>query len=132
MPTLADRRDKLIAAAKISGSSTTFNAAQKAAIDNNGKNYNIGSNTSDNLFSDVNGKILKQNNVVNFTPAFFGHTNATGNWQVFPSASAGRPEGDGEIVLVHDNFNWNFKFDSAKHKDFISASFIEFVADGPE
>lgn len=132
MATLAEIKQQHLLAAKVSGSSAAINAAQKAAIDKNGKNYKIGSNASDNLFTDKNGKVLKQNNVIKFTPAFFGHTNATGSWQVFPSASAGRTEGDGEIVLVHDTFNWNFKFDAAKHKNFISASFIEFVEDGPE
>jgi hypothetical protein len=27
---------------------------------------------------------------------------------------------------------WNFSFDAAKHKNFISASFMEFVLDGPQ
>jgi hypothetical protein len=89
----------------------------------------LGGAASDNHFTDKNGKVLKQNNVVKFTPNFFKYV--PGNWQIYPSASAGRSEGDGEIVLVNDTNGWNFRFDASKYKNFVSASFIEFVNDGP-
>tara|TARA_Y100000034_G_C6520513_1_gene223974 strand:- start:3 stop:398 length:396 start_codon:yes stop_codon:yes gene_type:complete len=127
---LLQKTQKYLDGSLSSGSKTTSGTAQKAAVDKLGKNYKIGSNHILNKFSDKNGKALKQNNVVKFTPAFFG--NAPGTWQIFPSASAGRSDGDGEIVLVNDTNGWNFTFDSAKHKNFVSASFIEFVDDGPE
>ena len=129
MPTLAERKQKHLRELKVSGSKTELNAAQIAAIDKNGKDYNLGSNVSDNVLSDKNGKTLKQNNVIKFTPTFLRFQ--PGNWQIFPSASAGRTEGDGEVVLVNDTYGWNFKFDSAKHKNFTTSSFIEFVDDGP-
>ena len=125
----AENKEKFLNAHLLSGSKETDGTAQKAAVDKNGVDYNLGSNASGNVFTDKNGKVLKQNNVVKFTPSFLRFT--PGNWQMFPSASAGRTEGDGEVVLVNDTYGWNFKFDSAKHKNFTTSSFIEFVDDGP-
>ena len=127
--TLSQKKLRHLNSHLTSGSKTVAGTAQKAAVDKQGFRYNLGGAGSDNQFTDKNGKVLKQNNIVKFTPAFFG--NVPGNWQIYPSASAGRSEGDGEVVFVNDNWGWNFKFDSAKHKDFVSASFIEFVNDGP-
>ena len=127
--TLSQKKQRYLNTRLVSGSKDTAGTAQKAAVDKLGFRYNVGgSNVASNVFSDRNGKVLKQNNVVKFTPSFLG--NASGNWQIFPSASVGRTNGDGEITLVNEN-GWNFTFDSAKHKNFISASFIEFVEDGP-
>ena len=129
MPTLAEQKQKYLRELKISGSKVTLNAAQKAAIDKQGHLYKLGSNDSNNIISDKNGKAIKQNNVVKFTPSFLG--SLPGNWQIFPSASAGRTEGDGEVVLVNDTNGWNVRIDFAKHKNLLSCSFMEFVSDGP-
>ena len=129
MPTLLQLKHKYLEGNKVSGSKSATNTAQKAAVDKVGFRHKVGGAASYNLFRDKNGKILKQNNVVKFTPSFLG--NAGGNWQIYPSASSGRSNGDGEITLVNEN-GWNFTFDAAKHKNFISASFIEFVEDGPQ
>ena len=129
MPTNLQKSIKYLQGYKVSGSKSTVETAQKAAVDKQGWKYRVGGAGSNNLFRDRNGKILKQNNVVKFTPSFLG--NAPGNWQIFSSASKGRSTGDGEITLVNNTNGWNFTFDSAKHKNFISASFIEFVDDGP-
>ena len=128
--TLSQKKLRHLNSQLTSGSKTVAGTAQKAAVDKQGFRYNLGGAGSDNHFTDKNGKVLKQNNVVKFTPNFLKYV--PGNWQMFPSASAGRSQGDGEIVLVNDTNGWNFKFDSAKHKNFISASFIEFVDDGPQ
>ena len=128
--TLGQKKRRFSNSLLVSGSKSSLKTAQKAAVDKQGFRYKLGGAAPDNIFTDKNGKVLKQNNVVKFTPAFFG--NAPGTWQIFPSASAGRSDGDGEIVLVNDTNGWNFTFDSAKHKNFISASFIEFVDDGPQ
>ena len=129
--TLLQKTQKYLDRNLSSGSKTTTGTAQKAAVDKQGFRYTLGgSNSTSNILSDKNGKRLKQNNVVKFTPNFFKYV--PGNWQIYPSASAGRSDGDGEIVLVNDTNGWNFTFDSAKHKNFISASFMEFVEDGPE
>ena len=128
--TLSQKKLRHLKSILLSGSKTTPTTAQKAAVDKQGFRYKLGGADSDNHFTDKNGKVLKQNNVVKFTPNFLKYV--PGNWQMFPSASAGRSQGDGEIVLVNDTNGWNFKFDSAKHKNFISASFIEFVDDGPQ
>ena len=130
MSTLSDRKQKHLNAVKISGSISTVTSAQKVAVDKQGHLYKYGSNHISNKFTDKNGKSIKQNNVVKWTPAFFRFV--TGDWQIFPSASSGRNTGDGEITLVNDTNGWNFTFDSAKHKNFVSASFIEFVEDGPQ
>ena len=128
--TLLQKKLRYLNSHLISGSKTTAGTAQKAAVDKQGFRYKLGGAAPDNIFTDKNGKVLKQNNVVKFTPAFFRFQ--PGNWQIFPSASAGRSEGDGEIVLVNETSGWNFTFDSAKHKNFVSSSFIEFVDDGPQ
>ena len=131
-----------IARMKVSGSLSVPGTAQKITKDKQGRRYtiggpdiwkgsNLGATTHQSeSFSDINGKQLKQNNVVKFTPSFLKFV--PGNWQIFPSASSGRNTGDGEITLVNDTNGWNFTFDSAEHKNFVSASFIEFVDDGPE
>ena len=129
MPTLAEQKQKHLRELKVSGSKTELNAAQKAAIDKNGKDYNLGSNVSSNILSDKNGKRLKQNNVIKFKSGFLKF--APGNWQIFPSASTGRTNGDGEVVLVNDTNGWNMRIDFAKYKNLVSCSFIEFVDDGP-
>ena len=128
--TLSQKKLRHLNSQLTSGSKTVAGTAQKAAIDKQGHLYKLGSNDTNNFFSDKNGKVLKQNNIVKFTPAFFRFQS--GNWQMYPSASAGRSEGDGEIVLVNDTNNWNYRFDSTKYKNFVSSSFIEFVDDGPQ
>ena len=128
--TLGQKKRRFLNSLLVSGSKSSLKTAQKAAVDKQGFRYKLGGAAPDNIFTDKNGKVLKQNNVVKFTPAFFG--NAPGTWQIFPSASEGRNTGDGEITLVNDTNGWNFTFDSAKHKNFVSASFIEFVEDGPQ
>jgi len=128
--TLSQKKSRYLDSLLVSGSKSSLKTAQKAAVDKQGFRYKLGGAGSDNHFTDKNGKVLKQNNVVKFTPAFFRFQS--GNWQMYPSASAGRSDGDGEIVLVNDTNGWNFKFDSAKHKNLASASFIEFVNDGPQ
>ena len=127
--TLSQKKLRHLNSHLTSGSKTVAGTAQKAAVDKQGFRYKLGGASPDNLFTDKNGKVLKQNNVVKFTPAFFRFQ--PGNWQMYPSASAGRSDGDGEIALVNSENNWNFKFDTSKHKNFVSASFIEFVSDGP-
>ena len=69
------------------------------------------------------------NDVVKFIPAFLKFV--PGNWQIFPSASIGRSQGDGEVVLVNSKWNWNIAYDSKDHKNLISSSFIEYIEDGP-
>ena len=120
--TPSQKKQRHLGQTKVSGSLTSLTAAQKAAVDKEGYKYN--------LFTDKNGKMIKQNNVVKFNPGFLKF--APGNWQMFPSASAGRSDGDGEIVFVNLENNWNFKFDLKKFQPVISASFIEFVEDGPQ
>ena len=128
--TLGQKKQRFLNSRLVSGSKSSLKTAQKAAVDKLGFRYKLGGAAPDNLFTDKNGKVLKQNNVVKFTPAFFRFQ--PGNWQMYPSASAGRSDGDGEIALVNLENNWNFSFDAAKHKNFVSSSFIEFVEDGPQ
>ena len=131
MGTSLERRTDFILRAKVSGSLVTYKTAQKAAVDNQGSLYKMGgSNDVSNVFSDKNGKSIKMNDVVKFVPAFLKFV--PGNWQIFPSASSGRSQGDGEVVLVNSNWNWNIGYDSKDHKNLISSSFIEFVDDGPQ
>ena len=127
--TLTQKKQRYLNTTKLSGSKNTVGTAQYEAASKRGSRYNVGSNDRDNFFTDKNGKVLKQNNVIKFNSSFLG--GAPGNWQIFPSASSGRSIGVGEITLVNETNGWNFSFDARKHKNFISASFIEFVDDGP-
>ena len=104
-----------------SGSKDTAGTAQYIAKTHRGNRYN--------LLTDKNGRQLKQNDVVKLNAGFLDM--AGGNWQTYPSASTGRSMGDGEVVFVNSQNNWSFKIDLDKLPSMMTASFIEYVEDGP-
>ena len=59
----------------------SYTRATAIAAAKNGQNYNV--------VKDKTGTMIKGNNKIKFDIGFFGHSSASGSWQLFPSASAG-------------------------------------------
>ena len=97
----------------------TYEEAIIAAAAKSGQNYNV--------VRDKTGTMIKGNDKIKFTLGFFGHSTASGSWQLFPSASAGESEGD-RYTMVHSSNGWNFSFDKSKWPvTMTSASFMEIL-----
>ena len=97
----------------------TYEEAIIAAAAKNGQNYNV--------VKDSSGTMIKGNDRIKFSLGFFGHSSASGSWQIFPSASAGRSEGE-QYTMVHSSNGWNFSFDKSKWPvTMTSASFMEIL-----
>ena len=86
------------------------------------------------MMKDKNQVTIDGDDKIRFNPGFFGHSNSSGSWQIYPDASGSVSEGD-DFTLVHETEGWTFTFNkniviNGERKpmtDLISASFVEKV-----